>query len=61
VQEVGSIPPGNAPGETKWQARKASPMKQEIRLTAGKGITGVTIEQLVDQIVKTNKVRAEAG
>ncbi len=47
---------GNAPGETKWQSRTAKPARPEIRLTAGKGITGTTIEQLVDQVVKDVKV-----
>ncbi len=39
VEETGSIPPGNAPGETKWQSRKAAPLKKEIRLTAGEART----------------------
>ena len=56
VGESGALPPGNAPGETRWQARKASPMKREIRLTNAKAIN-VPIETLVDQVVKTNKVR----
>ncbi len=59
AQELGNLPPGNQPGETKWQARKAAPLKNEIRLTAGKPITGVTIEQLIDQVVKGNKVRGQ--
>jgi hypothetical protein len=50
VLATGSIPPGNAPGETKWQSRAVRPAKPEIRLTAGKPITGVTMEQLVDQV-----------
>lgn len=44
------------PGETKWQSRTAKPARPEIRLTAGKGITGVTIEELVDKVVKDVKV-----
>eukprot|EP00195_Chlamydomonas_chlamydogama_P006123 CAMPEP_0202889656 /NCGR_PEP_ID=MMETSP1392-20130828/255_1 /ASSEMBLY_ACC=CAM_ASM_000868 /TAXON_ID=225041 /ORGANISM="Chlamydomonas chlamydogama, Strain SAG 11-48b" /LENGTH=281 /DNA_ID=CAMNT_0049573039 /DNA_START=49 /DNA_END=894 /DNA_ORIENTATION=+ len=58
VESTGTVPPGNMPGETKWQSRAARPLKKEIRLTAGKGITGITIEQLIDQVVKTNKVVA---
>jgi hypothetical protein len=61
VAETGTIPPGNAPGETKWQSRTAKPARPEIRLTAGKGITGVTIEQLIDQVVKDVKVGCEGG
>lgn len=57
VAENGDIPPGNAPGVTKWQSR-AVKVKPEIRLTAGKPITGITIRDLIDQIVKTNKVVA---
>ncbi len=57
VAEFGTIPPGNAPGETRWQSRTAKPPRPEIRLTAGKGVTGVTVEQLVDQVVKDVKVR----
>ncbi len=56
VAETGNIPPGNAPGETRWQSRTAKPPRPEIRLTGGKGITGVTIEQLIDQVVKDVKV-----
>ena len=55
VADSGVLPPGNAPGETKWQSRKAAPLKNEIRLTAGKAIN-VTIETLIEQVVKTNKV-----
>jgi hypothetical protein len=55
VSESGAIPPGNAPGETKWQARTVR-VKPEIKLTAGKAIS-VPIEDLIDQVVKTNKVR----
>lgn len=58
VNSIGTIPPGNAPGETKWQQRRPRAAKQEIKLTPGKGIQDLTcsIEELVDQVVKTNKV-----
>ncbi|GFH11256.1 glutaredoxin domain-containing protein [Haematococcus lacustris] len=58
VSETGTIPPGNAPGETRWQSRTAKPARPEIRLTAGKGITGTTMEELVDRVVKDVKVVA---
>jgi hypothetical protein len=61
VQDTGTIPPGNAPGEQKWQSRTAKPPRPEIRLTAGKGITGTTIEQLIDQVVKDVKVRLQCA
>jgi len=54
--DSGDIPPGNAPGETKWQSRVVRP-KADIKLTAGKAIN-VPIETLIDQVVKTNKVVA---
>lgn len=54
VGEGGEIPPGNAPGETKWQSRVVRP-KADIKLTAGKAIN-VPIETLIDQVVKSNKV-----
>eukprot|EP00879_Flechtneria_rotunda_P030673 GHRR01033339.1.p1 GENE.GHRR01033339.1~~GHRR01033339.1.p1 ORF type:complete len:214 (+),score=52.41 GHRR01033339.1:77-718(+) len=57
VAETGSIPPGNAPGETKWQNRTAARPKADIKLTAGKAIN-VPIETLIDQVVKGNKVVA---
>ncbi|KAG2430785.1 hypothetical protein HYH02_013624 [Chlamydomonas schloesseri] len=57
VAESGTIPPGNAPGETKWQSRSvARATKPEIRLTAGKPIQGITIEELIDRIVKENPI-----
>jgi hypothetical protein len=58
VAETGNIPPGNMPGETKWQSRSvARATKPEVRLTAGKPIQGITIEGLLDRIVKENSVR----
>lgn len=51
------MPPGNAPGETKWQGRPAARAKTEIKLTAGKAIS-VPIEQLIDVVVKENRVVA---
>ncbi|GLC43465.1 hypothetical protein PLESTB_001560100 [Pleodorina starrii] len=57
VAETGSIPSGNMPGETKWQSRSvARATKPEIRLTAGKPIQGITVEGLIDRIVKENSV-----
>lgn len=56
VNETGNIPPGNAKGNTTWLQKKKA--KAEIRLTPGKGIQDLTcsVQDLVDQVVKTNKV-----
>lgn len=61
VAETGTIPPGNAPGETKWQSRTAKPARPEIRLTAGKGITGTTMDELIDRVVKDIKVSRQSS
>lgn len=60
MSESGQIPPGNAPGEKKWQQRRARAAKPEIRLTPGKGVEDLTcsIEQLIDQVVKSCEVVA---
>lgn len=55
VADSGNIPSGNAPGATKFQSRSVRP-KADIKLTAGKAIN-VPIETLIDQVVKSNKVR----
>ena len=60
VEETGNIPPGNVPGETMWTQRKRRMAKPEIKLTPGKGIEDLTcsIDDLIDQVVKTNRVVA---
>jgi len=57
VEETGAIPPGNAPGEKKWQQRRKRMAKPEIKLTPGKGLDDLTcsIEDLINQVVKTNR------
>ena len=57
VNETGGIPPGNAKGNTTWSIRRSAP-KPELKLTPGKGLGDLTcsVEDLVDQVVKTNKV-----
>lgn len=57
VNETGSIPPGNAKGNTTWSIKRSAP-KPELKLTPGKGLQDLTcsVEDLVDQVVKTNKV-----
>ena len=58
VESTGSIPPGNAPGEKKWQQRRPRVAKAEIRLTPGKGVEDLTcsVEDLIDQVVKSCQV-----
>lgn len=60
VEDTGSIPPGNAPGEKMWQQRRRRMAKPEIKLTPGKGLEDLTcsIDDLIDQVVKTNRVVA---
>ena len=57
VEQSGQVPPGNAKGNTDWSLRRSAP-KPEIKLTPGKGLQDLTcsVEELVDQVVKTNKV-----
>lgn len=59
VTENGEVPPGNAKGNTTWAIRRSA-AKPEIKLTPGKGVQDLTcsIEDLVDQVVKSNKVRS---
>lgn len=56
IAESGAVPPGNAPGETRWSGRPVR-AKTEIKLTAGKAIN-VPMEALIDGVVKENKVVA---
>ena len=44
-------------GNTTWSIRRSAP-KPELKLTPGKGLQDLTcsVEDLVDQVVKTNKV-----
>lgn len=60
VTETGEIPPGNRSGNTTWKPKRAARRKPEIRLTPGKGIEDLTvsIEELIDQVVKSCKVVA---
>lgn len=60
VEATGTIPPGNAPGEKKWQQRRPMAAKPEIRLTPGKGLDDLTcsLEDLIDSVVKGNRVVA---
>lgn len=58
ANSIGAIPPGNAPGQNAWTQRRPRAAKPEIKLTPGKGLDDLTcsIEDLVDQVVKSCKV-----
>lgn len=57
MNETGGVPPGNAKGNTTWSIKRSAP-KPELKLTPGKGLQDLTcsVEDLVEQVVKTNKV-----
>lgn len=57
MNETGGIPPGNANGNTTWSITRSAP-KPELKLTPGKGLQDLTcsVEDLIDQVVKSNKV-----
>jgi Grx4 family monothiol glutaredoxin len=64
VEELGAVPPGNAPGGgAQWQGQARKPAgsnnanRPEIRLTAGKAID-VPIEALLAQVVRDHAVVA---
>jgi Grx4 family monothiol glutaredoxin len=65
VEELGAVPPGNAPGGgAQWQGQARRPAqaannanRPEIRLTAGKAID-VPIETLIAQVVRDNAIVA---
>ena len=56
------MPPGNVRGETAW-TRRARAAKPEIKLTPGKGAADLTVplEDILDAIVKHNRVRAASN
>jgi len=58
VQETGKVPPGNNKDNDTWTPKR--PQKGEIKLTPGKGIEDLncTITDLIEQVVKSNKVVA---
>jgi glutaredoxin-related protein len=60
VEATGAIPPGNAPGAAEWTARRPRAARAELRLTPGKGLADLTVsvEALVDQVVKSARVVA---
>jgi Grx4 family monothiol glutaredoxin len=56
---TGKVPPGNEKGVTTWTERKGSSAKQDLRLTPGPHVKlNITLPQLIDKVVKDNKVVA---
>lgn len=57
VRQNGEVPPGNAKGNTTWATRRGA-ARPEIKLTPGKGLQDLScsVEDLIDQVVKSNKV-----
>lgn len=58
VQATGAVPPGNARNSPQQWVRKTPRAKPELKLTPGKGLQDLTcsVEDLLDSVVKTNKV-----
>lgn len=58
VQANGAVPPGNARNSPQQWVRKTPRAKPELKLTPGKGLEDLTcsLEELLDTVVKTNKV-----
>ena len=60
METAGTVPPGNAPGEKKWTSRARASARPDLKLTSGKGLGDLTVsmETLVDMVVKENHVVA---
>ncbi|GAB2289940.1 Bifunctional monothiol glutaredoxin-S16, chloroplastic [Dionaea muscipula] len=58
IAATGKVPPGNEKGNTTW-ARPPPKAKADLRLTPGRHVElTVPLEQLIDRLVKENKVVA---
>ncbi|WOH02003.1 hypothetical protein DCAR_0521390 [Daucus carota subsp. sativus] len=58
IAVTGKIPPGNETGNTTW-VRQAPKKKPDLKLTPGRNVQlTVPLEQLIDRLVKENKVVA---
>lgn len=58
IAATGKVPPGNESGNTTWQ-KKAPRKKSDLRLTPGRHVQlTVPLEDLIDKLVKENKVVA---
>ncbi|CAI9761874.1 unnamed protein product [Fraxinus pennsylvanica] len=58
IAATGKVPPGNESGNTTW-VKKLPKKKSDLRLTPGRNVQlTVPLEELVDRLVKENKVVA---
>lgn len=58
IADTGKVPPGNEPGNSTW-VKRAPRKKSDLRLTPGRNVQlTVPLEDLVDRLVKENKVVA---
>ncbi|XP_042015770.1 bifunctional monothiol glutaredoxin-S16, chloroplastic-like [Salvia splendens] len=58
IAATGKVPPGNEPGNSTW-VKRAPRKKSDLRLTPGRHVQlTVPLEDLVDRLVKENKVVA---
>lgn len=58
IAATGKVPPGNESGNSTW-VRQPPKKKSDLRLTPGRNVSlTVPLEQLIDQLVKENKVVA---
>lgn len=58
ISATGKVPPGNESGNTTW-VRQPPRKKSDLRLTPGRHVQlTVPLEQLIDRLVKENKVVA---
>lgn len=58
IAVTGKIPPGNETGNTTW-VRQPPKKKSDLKLTPGRNVQlTVPLEQLIDRLVKENKVVA---
>eukprot|EP00898_Chlorokybus_atmophyticus_P008678 jgi/Chlat1/8811/Chrsp90S08147 len=59
LTETGTVPPGNAGGNTTWTQRRARMSRPEIRILPGSHVSlTVPVETIIDKMVKEVKVLA---
>ncbi|KAM5560459.1 bifunctional monothiol glutaredoxin-S16, chloroplastic [Rosa sericea] len=59
IKATGKVPPGNESGNATWVRQAPKKKKPDLRLTPGRHVQlTVPLEQLVDRLVKENKVVA---
>lgn len=59
IASTGKVPPGNESGNSTWVPQPPKKKKPDLRLTPGRNVSlTVPLEQLIDRLVKENKVVA---